>query len=406
MNARRPSRCESVGETNCPANSIEKPLTGGVQQVVSDVMGDTLYSDAVDSRAIAHPPVKVIMIGPLSPPYGGADVTFRRLIEAVAASGQTEPIVVATGTKCSTTPLERVASFFRSLALFLWKIKDADVVYTHLSTNGRVTLGPIVLLVSRLMGRRLIMRNIGGALDKSYETSSGITRLLLRYMLGADYVMVQTKALEKFAEDLGLQNVVVWFPNSRPIERYAHSEGTTPALRLVYLGAVSRIKGVDLLLDVARDFASSEIELTVYGSLHDITEEEIVTAHPGARYGGELTPDQVFGALANFDVLVVPSRWYNEGYTGVIIEAYAAGLAVVSVDMPTIREIAEDGETALLFELGSADSLAKCLRRLLEDRALVARLKVNALKKARLFDSKATDALFIDLCREAAGQRR
>ena len=362
--------------------------------------------DAVSSRAVVCTPTRVIMIGAVPPPFTGSTVPFRSLIDALAASGQIEPIVVATGTRIGASPLAMVASFFKCLALFLWRVRDADVVSTHLSAKGRLTLGPVVLLISRLMGRRVIMRNFGGALDKSYQTNSGIMRLLLHYMLQADYVLVETKALVNFAESLALQNTVVWFPNSRPITHYARSERVTPALRLVCLGAVSREKGVDLLLDVVRGFAASDIELTVYGRLHNITEKEIFAAHTGARYGGELTPDQVFEVLANFDVLVMPSRWSTEGYPGVIIEAYAAGLAVVSVDLPTIREIAEDGETALLFEAGSADSLERCLRRLLEDRTLVARLKVNAINRARDFDAKAAEALFINLCWEAAGRLR
>ena len=401
FSARQQTQSETGPEIDYPTIETGDTVTDEVQRDQSDVMPNLVPSDYV-----AHRPVRVIMIGPLPPPYGGASVTFQSLIDSLAASGQVQPIVICTDARYTGAPLAKVASFFRCLALFLWKVKDADVVYTHLSNNGRVTIGPVILFISRLIGRRVITRNIGGALDKNYESSSGIMRFLLRYMLGADYVLVQTKALAKFAQNLGLNNTVVWFPNGRPIERYARSEVMTPTLRLVYLGAVSRVKGVDLLLDVVRGLPASDIELTVYGWLHDITEEEIVNAHPRARYGGQLTPEQVRGTLADFDVLVFPSRWYNEGHTGVILEAYAAGLAVVTVDMPAIREIAEDGKTALLFEMGSADALARRLGQLIKDRKLVARLKANAFNKASDFDSKVTDALLINLCREAADRRR
>ncbi len=348
---------------------------------------------------------KVMLIGALPPPFTGSTVPFRALIDALAASGKVEPIVIATGTKTDDGFLTRAGSFFRSLAGFLRQVGRADVVSTHLSAKGRVTLAPIVLLVCRLLGRPVIVRNFGGALDKIYATSWPVTRRLIRYVLSADYVLVETKALCAFAKGLDLGNEVVWFPNTRPVSRYTRSGPAGAVLRLVYLGAVTREKGVDLLLEAVRDLPADRVALTVYGQPGNVTLEELRALEPSVHYGGVLTPEQVCDALARHDVLVMPSKWSTEGYPGVIIEAYAAGLAVATVDLPSIREIASDGETALMFEAGSREALTRTLRRLTDDRELLKRLKSSAAEKAREYDSSVAETMFIGLCCEAAARQ-
>jgi glycosyltransferase involved in cell wall biosynthesis len=74
------------------------------------------------------------------------------------------------------------------------------------------------------------------------------------------------------------------------------------------------------------------------------------------------------------DVLVVPSRWY-ENAPGVIFEAFAAGLPVVATDLGGMSEFVRPGENGLLFPLDDAEELAGLLRRLAEEPGLLRRLR-------------------------------
>ena len=55
-------------------------------------------------------------------------------------------------------------------------------------------------------------------------------------------------------------------------------------------------------------------------------------------------------------------------------QAMAAGRPVVTADTPAVREVLEDGRTALLVPAGDPDALAEALARLAGDAALRARL--------------------------------
>ncbi len=67
-------------------------------------------------------------------------------------------------------------------------------------------------------------------------------------------------------------------------------------------------------------------------------------------------------------VVCLPS--YREGLPKALIEAAACGRAIVTTDVPGCREVVTDGDNGLLVSARDADSLARALRRLIEDTAL------------------------------------
>lgn len=77
--------------------------------------------------------------------------------------------------------------------------------------------------------------------------------------------------------------------------------------------------------------------------------------------------DDVPALMAAADLVVHPS--HEEGFSNTILEAMAAGKAVVATDVGGIPEAVEDGVTGLLVPPCSPDRLAKALLSLLEDPA-------------------------------------
>jgi len=64
------------------------------------------------------------------------------------------------------------------------------------------------------------------------------------------------------------------------------------------------------------------------------------------------------------DVLLFPSLY--EGFGLPIIESFAAGLPVVTSDIPTIREVA--GDAAILVDPKDVDGIAECIKEAVEER--------------------------------------
>ena len=78
--------------------------------------------------------------------------------------------------------------------------------------------------------------------------------------------------------------------------------------------------------------------------------------------------DDVPDLLAAADALVLPSL--SEGAAGAAIEAMALGVPVVASDLPSLREVTEEGASGLLVPVAAPEAIAGGIVRLLEDRTL------------------------------------
>ena len=80
------------------------------------------------------------------------------------------------------------------------------------------------------------------------------------------------------------------------------------------------------------------------------------------------------------DVVALPS--HSEGSPNVLLEAMAAGRAVVATAVGGVPEIATDGENALLVAAGDNEAMAGAIARLMDDQERRRRLGSNAAKIA------------------------
>jgi glycosyltransferase involved in cell wall biosynthesis len=106
------------------------------------------------------------------------------------------------------------------------------------------------------------------------------------------------------------------------------------------------------------------------------------------RITGLLPQTEVAAALASADALVLPNvqTTISERYTSPLklFEYLAAGRAIIASDLPALREVLTDGETALLVEPGQAPPLANALARL-TDASTCAALAARAAALAPTF---------------------
>jgi glycosyltransferase involved in cell wall biosynthesis len=159
-----------------------------------------------------------------------------------------------------------------------------------------------------------------------------------------------------------------------------------PADRLVlnvaHLGAE---KGQsDLIAAAPRIHAAApdaRIAIVGGGKLRAKLEQQAAKAGGKILFAGFWPPERISELLAAAAVFVLPSR--QEGLGSVLLEAMAAGVPVVAASTGGIPEIVRDGETGLLFPPGNSAALAESVIRLLQDRALAARLSAAGLEFVR-----------------------
>jgi len=164
------------------------------------------------------------------------------------------------------------------------------------------------------------------------------------------------------------------------------------ARRFVFIGQVKPSKGVREILGAAGTFQNGAT-VDFYGELRDgIRPGEFGGA---ARYCGKVPPGEVMPTLAKYDVLLLPTYYSGEGYPGVILEAFAAGIPVIATRWQAISEIVND-ENGILIEPRDPQQLAAAMQRLMYDPAQLQNLSAGALRSARRFDSALWTERFLE----------
>lgn len=112
---------------------------------------------------------------------------------------------------------------------------------------------------------------------------------------------------------------------------------------LIYVGRVSREKGLDLLLPLSRRLHAMRIEhrLVIVGQGPLLP--QLRSQLPDAVFTGVLSPEGVAQACASADLFVFPSRTDTAG--NVVLEAQACGVPVVVSDAGGPRENIRPGRT-------------------------------------------------------------
>jgi glycosyltransferase involved in cell wall biosynthesis len=266
------------------------------------------------------------------------------------------------------------------------------------SSQRAIIFGTFLSVVAALFRKRLIVRVFGGSLDHWYENASGIKKRMTRSLVKRNMVLVETKSIVQYFKRSLPSGYVRWFPNSRPIGSLTSSDRRdheTPGVRFVFLGLIQEPKGVRELTRAAAQFAPGTASVDFYG---DSLDDDIVSGiNQGASsfYRGKVNPEDVPRILERYDVLILPTYYPGEGYPGVILEAFSAGLAVIATDWRSIPELIEHEQNGLLVKPQSVEALKDAMRRLVMDKSLLIRLKAESKRSAVQFDSKYWNGVYL-----------
>jgi glycosyltransferase involved in cell wall biosynthesis len=182
-----------------------------------------------------------------------------------------------------------------------------------------------------------------------------------------------------------------------PPERIVHSSNgmdlsyverlpKTPAgrLRFGYVGSIIKTKGVHVLVDAFLRAVTGrvDLELHVFGAPNRWTRgymDELVekTRHcPFVTFHGRFDNREISRVLQQFDVLVLPSIWF-ENAPLTLNEAAISGTPILVSDRGGMLEFVRHNNYGWTFKLGDAADLAEKMHRLADDPALVPTLGGN-----------------------------
>lgn len=216
---------------------------------------------------------------------------------------------------------------------------------------------------------------------------------------GLSSLVVEGHGMERGLLNLDLDTPVILMPNFKSIKR---TWGKPDRLlhgpvRFIFLSRITESKGIPLIFESLRDIRLTsrrgEFVVDFFGPIESGYEDvfaSLVEKEPNAGYRGYLDVtnerDKSYETISNYHVMLFPTKWYGEGFPGVILDAYACGLPVIASDWNMNREVVDDGHTGRVIPPGDSASLAEAMADVLDDREKWMRMAENCHAEAMRYD--------------------
>ncbi len=258
----------------------------------------------------------------------------------------------------------------------------SQILHANWSVNG-VVAG----LAGRLCGTPVVTTLRGE--DVSRAATSGVFRLILKWCLRlSSRVVCVSQAIEESVRSTfpSYASKVVFIPNGieeglLECSRSIRPEDPPHPLRVIVVGSLIPRKGVDVVLRaIAETRKHHTVKLQILGEGPLRGDLQDLAARLGVakdvEFVGHVAPAEIKDHLATADVMVLAS--YAEGRPNVVLEAFGSGIPAVCSEIDGVRELVAEGGTGMLFSPGDSAALADKLNLLCSDRALVAKMGVEA----------------------------
>ena len=201
-------------------------------------------------------------------------------------------------------------------------------------------------------------------------------------------------------------------PNFVPDDVDRHGDGVASYVDrlpsgdfLLFVGGFSRSKGVHVLLRAYERLGPGRPPLVLLGYPTPESPELLRDLPAGVMCFESWPHAAVMEAWRRSTLGVVPSVW-REPCPTVVIEALAAGTPLIASRTGGIPDLIEDGVSGVLVPAGDADALAGAIGRALLDSEHRRRLRLDAPRRARQFQSSAVvpriEAVYAALLRRGA----
>lgn len=134
--------------------------------------------------------------------------------------------------------------------------------------------------------------------------------------------------------------------------------GIGKEVHVAYIGQLAEHKGLTVLREAMTHVADRNVRLHIFGG-GPLTEEVRQWSDEDTRihYAGVVPNEDVAKSLAQMDVLVLPTKTYENSPT-VIFESLAAGVPVIVSDMGGAAEAVEEGMNGFRVPAGDVRALA------------------------------------------------
>lgn len=271
-------------------------------------------------------------------------------------------------------------------------LKSSENVLIFPAHNGLRVYAPLLSVQKKLFkNRKIHYIVIGGWLPKFLMSRKWLSKILKRF----DGIYVETNTMKYALENAGFTNIYV-MPNCKHLDSLTLKElvySKEEPYKLCTFSRVMKEKGIEDVIDAVKkvneQYGRAVYTLDIYGQVDDKQKEwfdQLKADFPSyVTYGGLVPFDKSVEVLKDYFALLFPTRFYTEGIPGTIIDAYAAGIPVISARWESFHDIVDDGVTGIGYEFENVTELTEILKQIADKPQMITDLKPEALRRAADF---------------------
>lgn len=261
------------------------------------------------------------------------------------------------------------------------------LLHIHVAHRTSFYRKSVFVLLGALFNVPVVLHLHSGEFDSFYREYCGpVRRTLVRSVLSrADMLVALSMTMAQCLKQIvpGRRIAVIHNPfvQSRPSQLLPSSGRGNVVL---YMGRLTAKKGIFDFLEALRRLRGqgTSFRAVICGTGETQGVQQFVDAHdmgPLVELKGWVSGAEKQGLLESAAIFVLPS--YFEGQPMAVLEAMAAGAAVICSRVGGVPDVITDGQDGLLIEAGDVQGLADALRRALEDGKLRDELARAAMVK-------------------------
>ncbi len=169
------------------------------------------------------------------------------------------------------------------------------------------------------------------------------------------------------------------------------------ALRVVFIGALIKRKGLDVLIEAVRSLNRKELAVTldVYGSGDS---SQFNFDQSTVNYCGLIPFGEAQAVIANYDVLVLPSRY--DGWGVVVNEALMAEVPVICSNRAGVGAVVEKWRCGTIFDSEDVSDLERKLNEIVVAPESLVKMRHAARNASAVLDPKVAGRYMFDVLRD------
>ncbi len=271
-------------------------------------------------------------------------------------------------------------------------LKRPALVYVHIGSNASLYRESAFIVVGRLLGKSVISHFHAGDIDEYFPKQPAIGKTFIRWSISLSHIIIAvSKMSERQLRNMVPAANVRLILNTIDITSIRPSLRTNPdsIVRLLFVGATGKLKGEHDLLNALASLRETkpEIRVTMLGfgaetlraTCLDLGILDLI------EHLGPVSVEERIAYFERADIFVLPT--YAEGMPISVIEAMAAGLAIISTPVGGVPDLIDNGKDGFLVPVGDVDALAEKIKFLVNNPFERKALGNNArIKCLRLMD--------------------